>query len=233
MATVVTSGGILGAPVEGIDLSRPLSDADFRFILRCFGEHCVLRFPNQRLDAAQQKAFGSRFGSLEVNVASGRFQEAGHPEVMVLSNIVENGKPLGLKDAGQDWHTDMCYSRTIAFLNVLYGIKIPVRDGKPLGATMFADMRAAYDDLPADIKTRIEGRTATHDFNKFWEMMRKRPGSERPPLSAQQRADKPPVSHPIVITHPISGRKILQWRARHAHRRHARKGERGAALVPL
>lgn len=209
MATIIPNSGNFGATIEGIDLSLPLSAADFRLILYAFGEHCALRFPNQRLDAAQQKAFGARFGSLEINVASGSFQEPGHPELMVLSNIVENGVPLGLKDAGQDWHTDMCYSRTIAFLNVLYGIKIPFRNGKPLGATMLADMRTAYDDLPSEMKERIAGMTATHDFNKFWEMMRQRPGSGRKPLSAEQRREKPPVSHPVVLTHPISGRKIL------------------------
>ena len=67
---------------------------------------------------------------------------------MILSNIVENGKPIGLADAGQDWHTDMSYSQTIAFANVLYGIKIPRRDGKPLGTTEFCNMHAAYDGLP-------------------------------------------------------------------------------------
>ena len=67
---------------------------------------------------------------------------------MILSNIVENGKPIGLADAGQDWHTDMSYSKTIAFANVLYGIKIPHRDGKPLGNTEFCSMHAAYDGLP-------------------------------------------------------------------------------------
>ena len=209
MAIVRSSGSSLGATIEGIDLSRPLSEADFQLVLHGFGQYGVLCFPNQRLDALQQKAFASRFGSLEVNVASGRFQEPGHPEVMILSNIVDNGKPLGLKDAGQDWHTDMCYSRTIAFLTVLHGIEIPFRDGKPLGATMFADMRAAYDDLPSGMKKRIAGMTATHDFNKFWEMMRQRPGSERPPLSPEQRREKPPVSHPVVMNHPVSGRNVL------------------------
>ena len=209
MATVIPSGSSLGATIKGIDLSQPLSEADFRLVLHSFAEHGVLCFPDQRLDAAQQKAFASRFGSLEINVASGRFQEPGHPEVMVLSNIVENGRPLGLKDAGQDWHTDMCYSRTIAFLSVLYAITIPFRNGKPLGATMFADMRAAYDDLPSGMKRRIAGLSATHDFNKFWEMMRQRPGSQRPPLSPEQRREKPPVSHPVVLIHPLSGRQVL------------------------
>jgi taurine dioxygenase len=128
---------------------------------------------------------------------------------MILSNIVENGKPIGLADAGQDWHTDMSYSRTIAFANVLYGMKIPYRDGKPLGSTAFCNMHAAYDGLPAEIKQRLEGMTVLHDFNKFWEMMRREKGSKRPPLTEAQRKAKPPVSHPIFLVHPITGRKVL------------------------
>src|SRR6266849_6192100 len=76
----------------------------------------------------------------------------------------------GLADAGQGWHTDMSYSRMIAFANVLYGIKIPRRDGKPLGATQFSSMHAAYEGLPGEMKERLEGKTVLHDFNKFWEM---------------------------------------------------------------
>ncbi len=128
---------------------------------------------------------------------------------MILSNIVENGKPIGLADAGQGWHTDMSYSRTIAFANVLYGIKIPQRGGKPLGATQFANMHAAYEGLSENLKRKLEGKTVLHDFEKFWEMMRREKGSKRPPLTDAQRKSKPPVSHPVFLTHPITGRKVL------------------------
>ena len=206
---IIPTGKTLGATVSGLDLSRPLTDAAFEQILRTLGRYGVLRFPHQALTPAAQKAFASRFGSLEVNV-SGMYQDAEHPEIMFLSNIVENGKPIGLADAGQDWHTDMSYSREIALANVLHAIKVP-RDetGRPLGSTQFADMHAAYDDLPAELKARLAKATAVHDFNKFWEMMRREKGSKRPPLTPQQRAAKPPVSHPIFLTHPITGRNVL------------------------
>ncbi|WP_099865516.1 TauD/TfdA dioxygenase family protein [Pararhizobium haloflavum] len=208
MSNVVPSGEILGARIEGIDLSRPLTDEDFDLILKTLGAYGVVCFPKQDLDAPGLKNFASRFGELEINVANS-YQEPGHPEVMILSNIVENGKPLGIADAGQDWHTDMSYSKTIAFANVLYGIKIPRRNGQPLGCTEFANMHAAYEDLPQEIKERLDGMTATHDFNKFWEMMRREKGSSRPPLTPEQRAKKPPVSHPVFLTHPITGKKVL------------------------
>lgn len=209
MVEVIPSGASLGARIEGLDLSQPLSDADIEGIRAALGAHGVVCFPGQDLDPARQKAFAVRFGSLEVNVAAAGFTPADHPEIMVLSNIVEDGRPIGLADAGQGWHTDMSYSRTIAFLTVLHGIEIPRRGERPLGATEFADMGAAYDDLPADLKRLLEGRTATHDFEKFWDEMRRRPGSARPPLSGAQRRRKPPVSHPVVQMHAISGRKVL------------------------
>jgi taurine dioxygenase len=209
MLKITPIGATLGARIEGIDLSKPMSKADKGEVLRAFGRYAVLCFPKQNIDAAQHKAFASEFGSLEINVAAGHYTVSGHPEVMVLSNIVENGKPIGLSDAGQDWHTDMSYSEPIAFLNILHAIRVPFRDGVPLGCTEFLDMGAAYDDLPDAMKTRIEGLTATHDFNKFWEEMLKRPGTQRKPLTPEQRAAKPPVSHPVVLTHPISGRKAL------------------------
>jgi taurine dioxygenase len=208
MMNLIPTGEILGATVEGLDLREPLSDRDFGEVLRALGRYSVLCFPGQRLDAPALKAFAARFGSLEVNVANA-YQEPGHPEVMILSNIVENGRPIGARDAGQDWHTDMSYSTTVALANVLYGIRIPRRNGRPLGGTEFADMRAAYVDLPAELKARLDGMTVLHDFDKFWEMMRRRPGSLRPPLSDEQRRVKPPVSHPIFLTHPITSEKVL------------------------
>src|SRR3954471_19607432 len=178
-------------------------------MLGALGQHSVLCIPGQKLEAESLKNFAGRFGELEINVAAGSFCDPVHPEVMILSNIKENGRPIGLADAGQDWHTDMSYSETIAFANVLYALKVPRRDGRPLGGTEFANMRAAYQGLPEDLKRRLDGMTVLHDFNKFWEMMRLRPGSWRPPLSPEQRRQKPPVSHPIFLSHPISGDKVL------------------------
>ena len=208
MLDIERNPGGLGARIKGIDIAKPVSNQDFVAILSALGNSGVVCFPQQTIEAAQLKAFAGRFGTLEINVANA-FYEPGHPEVMVLSNIIENGKPIGLADAGQDWHTDMSYSRDIAYANVLYAIKIPRRDGKALGRTEFADMRAAYDELPGDLKTRLADKTITHDFNKFWEQMRKQPGSRRPPLTDEQRRRKPPVSHPVFLTHPVTGRKVL------------------------
>ena len=208
MIEVVPSGRKLGATVAGLDLARALSEAEVDLVLRALGEHSVLRFPGQDLSAANLRDFSARFGELEVNVANSH-QEPGLPEVMILSNIIRDGKPIGLADAGQGWHTDMSYSKTIAFANVLYGIEIPHRGGMPLGATDFSSMQAAYDGLPEDLQRRLEDMTILHDFNKFWEMMRQREGSRRPALTEAQRKARPPVSHPIFLTHPITGRKVL------------------------
>ncbi len=205
---VIGSGQTLGATIDGLELAQPLSGEEFDAVLSALGRFGVVRFPRQELTGRQLADFSARFGKLEINVANA-FQEPGIPEVMILSNIVENGKPIGLADAGQDWHTDMSYSRTIALANVLYGIKIPRRGGKPLGATEFSNMHAAYDGLPAEMKRDLEGMTVLHDFNKFWEMMRREKGSRRPPLTEAQKKAKPPVSHPVFLTHPITKRKVL------------------------
>ena len=205
---IIPTGAGLGATIEGLDLAAPMAETEVDAITGALGQYGVIRFPRQQLSGGNLRDFSARFGELEVHV-SNVYQEPGIPEVMILSNVVENGKPIGLADAGQDWHTDMSYARMIAFANVLYAVKVPRRDGVVLGNTEFSNMHAAYDDLPADVKARIDGLTATHDFDKFWSMMVKRPGSKRAPLSEAQRKARPPVTHPVVLTHPISGRKVL------------------------
>jgi taurine dioxygenase len=201
-------GGAMGARIEDIDLARPIAEDHFRDILRALGAYGVLCFPGQQIDTQHLAAFGRMFGELEINVAN-QFHEPGFPEVMVLSNMTAHGKPIGLADAGQGWHTDMSYSTEIALANVLYALKVPMREGRPLGETQFRNMHAAYADLPSAIKSRLQGRTATHDFAKFWDMMRARPGSRRAALTPEQRAKKPPVSQPIFRMHPITGRTVL------------------------
>jgi len=208
MTTIEPSGEVLGATVRGVDLSRPLRDADFATILLALGRHGVLRFPEQRLEAAALRDFSLRFGRIQ-GMFNGTFAEPGMSDVGILSNILENGQPIGLGDAGQDWHTDMSYNETIGFLNVLYAVKVPRRDGQVLGATMFANTQAAYEGLDPALKARLRDATATHDFNKFWENMRQRPGSRRGPMTEEQRRRRPPSVHPVFLTHPISGRPVL------------------------
>lgn len=208
MTQVTPSGKVLGATVTGIDLARPLAPDDFALIVHALGAHGVLCFPAQQLSSAQLRDFSARFGHIQRSV-TGKLADPQVPEVGILSNIIENGQPIGLADAGQDWHTDMSYNDTIGFLNVLYAVKVPVRDGRVLGNTLFANMHAAYDDLDPELVRSLEGMTATHDFNKFWEKMRTRPGSIRPPLTPEQRRARPPSVHPIFLTHPITGRRVL------------------------
>jgi taurine dioxygenase len=206
---LIPTGKMLGARVEGLDLAKPLEEREVEGIIQALGRYGVVSFPRQRLTAREHRDFAARFGELEINVASGAYQEPGLPEVMILSNIVKDGRPIGLADAGQDWHTDMSYSRTIAFANVLYALQVPKRNGKVLGATEFSSMHAAFDGLPEDLKKRLDGMTVLHDFNKFWDKMRNEKGSKRPPLTEAQKNAKPPVSHPIFLRHPITGRKVL------------------------
>jgi taurine dioxygenase len=150
-------------------------------------------------------AFSERFG--EIQGPSLSPNDKAH--VGTLSNLKEGGKYIGSPDAGQDWHTDMSYRDVMGFVNVLYGIRIPRRNGVPLGGTEFSNMHAVYDALPIDIRTRLAEATATHDFEKFWENMRRNHSSERPPMTDEQRRRRPPVVHPLFLTHPITGHKVL------------------------
>jgi taurine dioxygenase len=185
-----------------------LADGAVNSIIKGLGEYGVLEFQDQCLSTKQLRDFSARFGDLYIS-PGGRAQAPGYPEVMILSNMMKDGQALGLKDAGQSWHTDMSYSKMIAFANVLYGVEIPSRDGRPLGDTQFANTQAVCDDLPADIQTILSTRTITHDFNKFWEMMRQKPGSTRTPLSETEKKLRTPAVHPALLTHPITGRKVL------------------------
>jgi len=205
---IIPSGQTLGAQVQALDLSRGLTDTELEALMLALGRHSVLEFPKQTLTTAQLKAFSQRFGELYVS-PGGRAQAEGFPEVMILSNMMQDGKPLGLSDAGQSWHTDMSYSNIIAFANVLHGTVIPQREGKPLGATQFRKTRAVYDDIPEELKGRLEHTTITHDFNKFWDMMRSRPGNTRPALSEEEKRKRPPATHPTFLTHPITRQKVL------------------------
>jgi taurine dioxygenase len=197
---IIPTGAALGAEISGVDLSQPLDDAEFAAIERAYNDHGVIFFRDQRITPAQHVAFTRRFGEIEFNIFGERWSVPGSPEIVVVSNVTEDGRPIGIRRAGENWHSDMCYAARPPCGTILYAIEVPDLHGLPLGDTEFASAAAAWDALPAPIKDRINGRYAIFDFRA-----RKRAF----PLAQAEIDRYPPVRHPIVRTHPYTGRKCL------------------------
>jgi len=195
--------GGLGAELVGLDLSRPLNPQDFARVHGAHLEHKLLIFRDQRITPAQQVAFSRRFGELQIHVLK-QFQLAGQPEVFVISNIVENGQPVGLGDAGKFWHSDLSYKEVPSLGSMLYAQELPEEGGD----TLFADQQRAYETLPEALRRAIEGKRAVHSYTARYddEVFE---GIRRPQLSAEQLAEVRTVEHPVVRTHPETGRKGL------------------------
>jgi len=202
------SGAALGAEVRGFDLSRPLDEPTFARISDAFDRYAVLVFRDQRLTPEQHIAFSRRFGPLQVNVRS-EFNKAGYPEIYIVSNVLVDGKPIGSRDAGRYWHSDICYVEKPSRCSLLYAHEIPMRGGVTLGDTMFASTTAAYDALPDDLRRRLEGLRAANSYNAMYERKVQDFGL-RPPLTAEARALYPADAiHPVIRTHPRTGRKSI------------------------
>lgn len=203
---IVRQDAVIGAEIRGVDLSRPLDPQTFAEIEAAYNEHTVLVFRDQRLTPEQHIAFARRFGPLEIHVLK-KYLLAGYPEILLISNLVkDDGEFLGLPDAGQTWHTDTSYRTRPSRGSILYAIEIPHDDGgNAIGDTLFAGTAPAYDELPAALKQRLQGRTAVHSYGQ-----RKRPpGSKRNTMFKAEIESVPDVSHPVVRTHPYTGRKAL------------------------
>jgi hypothetical protein len=135
VTTIEPTGHILGATVRRLDLSEPLSDADFAAILQALGAHGVLHFPDQKLEARALRDFSQRFGRIQATL-TGRHHEPGMPEVGILSTSSRTASRSGSPTPAKTGTRTMSYNETIGFLNVLYAVKVPRRDGRVLGATM-------------------------------------------------------------------------------------------------
>lgn len=193
----------LGAEVVGLDLSQPLSDADFARIHRAHLDHHVLVFRDQRITPDQQIAFSRRFGPLQIHVLH-QFQLAGHPEILIVSNVLKDGKPIGLGDAGHFWHSDLSYKEKPSLGSLLHAQELPAEGGD----TLFANQHLAWETLPAELKRAVEGRQAEHTYlARYAELQQRSPW--RPNLTAEQIAQVKPVLQPVVRTHPETGRRAL------------------------
>ncbi len=199
-------GARFAAEAVGVDLSQPLSEALFRQIEDAFNTHSVLVFRGQNLTEAQHVAFSRRFGELEVHVRKDKLKDH-FPEIFVVSNVYENGRPIGSVDAGQFWHTDLSYMANPSRGSLLLAREVPMREGVAVGDTMFLSTIAAYEALPGEMKSRIAGLKAVHHYEKGYN--RDRPSGKRPPLTEEQRRAVPDVAHPVVRTHPYTGAKCL------------------------
>ncbi len=197
---IIPARAALGAEISGIDLAEPLDDETFAMIERAFNDHGVIFFRDQHITPAQQVALTRRFGEIEFNIFGERWSVPGSPEIVVVSNVTEDGRPIGVRRAGEHWHSDMCYAARPPRGTMLYALEVPDLYGLPLGDTEFASAAAAWDALPAPIKDRIGGHDAIFDFSA-----RKRAF----PLTQAEIDRYPPVRHPIVRTHPQTGRKCL------------------------
>jgi taurine dioxygenase len=216
--TVIRLGKHLGAEIRGIDLSQPLDDDTFACVAKAFFEHQVVFFRDQRITPEQQTAFTRRFGVLEQHVRK-EHRLDGYPEILIVSNVLnEQGKAIGVEDAGRFWHSDLSYKREPSLLSALYALEVPVKDGVVLGQTDFASTTAAYDALPAETKQRIEGLRNVHSYRYYRaknveaqkaEQARGARTVQEHNLTPEQLASVPDSEAPIVRTHPVTGRKGL------------------------
>jgi taurine dioxygenase len=198
------SDAALGAEI-GFDLSGPVDDAAFAAIEAAFHDNIVVCFRGQNLTNDQHIAFSRRFGELEIHIVK-KYLLPGYPEILLISNIRDAaGQHIGLADAGFTWHTDTSYRRTPSRCSLLYAKEVPEQDGVALGDTVFANCVAAYAALPAAMRGRLEGLKAIHRYSA----RRRIENSPRPKLTRAQLDETPDILHPIVRTHPHTGRRAL------------------------
>ena len=199
---VIPTGSALGAEIQGVDL-RTVDAESFAAIYQAWLDHSVLLFRNQNLSDDDLIAFSKNFGDLDwapVQESGRRFVE-GHPEIYVVSNVMENGVPIGSLGAGEaTWHTDMSYLQDPPKASILYALEVPPSGGN----TYFNSMYRAYEILPEAVKIRIEGKTLKHDatYNSGGYVRQGTAAIDDP-------VNSPGTFHPLVCTHPETKRRVL------------------------
>ena len=191
------------AEVAGVNFKRPQEAGTVDRLQRALAEHCVLLFRDADITPEQHIAFSRQFGPLEAHLLA-EFSLPGHPEIFVVSNVKDGGKLKGAVYAGQFWHSDLSYMKKPSLGSLLLCHEMPDVGGD----TMWANMYLAHDTLSEPMKAFIGGLKAVHDYSRAYDTyFSKLP--DRPPLTPEQRAKTPPVTHPMVRTHPVTGRKAL------------------------
>jgi taurine dioxygenase len=216
------TGAALGADIEGVDLAQELSPATVDAIKRAWSDHLVLRFRGQKLTDEQLMRFSAHIGELDwAPIAAQRSKVAGEDRwvenaregkqyVTIISNVIENGKAIGGLGAYESiWHTDMSYNPEPPSASALYAIEIPPTGGD----TGFANMYLAYETLPEELKARVQGLVCRHDASRNSAGELRRGFKE-----VTDPRETPGADHPIIRTHPVTGRKaVFLGRRRNAY----------------
>lgn len=191
---------VIGMQVKGIDLAKPLPKKTVDRLVDELSNHSILLFRSQKLTDQQLIDASRYFGDLEPHVAD-QFNLPDHPEILVVSNIVENGREIGARGGAKHWHSDYSYRDLPSLGSLFYCLEKPAEGGQ----TQFASMYSAFERLSEEQKTFLKSARAVHDYNHYWTTYTK----HRPPLTPKQLAEVPPVAHPALRTHPVNGRPAI------------------------
>jgi len=195
MLTIKPTDTALGAMVENLDLNATLQQDDIDVLKSALAEHQVLFFRDQNISHKNHRDFGASFGSLQRHPTYPTVE--GYPDIIILENDRENPSKI------DEWHTDLSFTPIPPMASILIGRIVPENRGD----TMFANMSAAYQDLPESLKTSLEGMTATHSFAYGFKESMAEPGGRERLKDAVSR--NPDVVHPLVRTHPVTGKKSI------------------------
>lgn len=190
---------LIGAEICDVDLSAEMDNTTFAEIERAWHSHGVLLFRHQKLDDMQQVEFAERFGELAHTLK--HFEGTSHPAIMYVTNERKDGKYIGaLPDGEMFFHSDMCYLEQPCMAAMLHAIAIP-----PLGGnTIFSSMYAAYETLPADLKSQLEGLLAMNSYEPGYGA-----SNVKARIEASGTANTRSFAHPIIRTHPATGKKSI------------------------
>jgi len=197
---VAPRGFAAGASITGLDLRKPLGPDDLAAVSAAWHKHLVLVFPDQNLSAPELIAFTAQLGDVERNDNVPYYRDANYPEVLLVSNKPRDGKPSETRNTGRNWHADLTYTDRPAKGSVLMCKEKPAIGGD----TMFANMYMAYDTLSPVLRNFVETLEAVHDITLIKGFERRDPAQ----ITEMKRAN-PPIAHPVVRTHPDTGKKLL------------------------
>ncbi len=208
---VVPSGSAIGAEIVGIKNLADVSDAVIAILQDALNKYSVIVIRNQDLSPDAQLAFTRRFGPIRSHSysKSNKFVVPGYTDIEVVSNVIRDGRPIGVSDAGVIWHTDGSFLAKPGTLTFLHALMVPVRDGKVLGPTLFASTREAFKALPKEMQDRITPMNAVHSLVDHIEKKRRMGNLKRPPPSEAYKAEVPDVTHPVARPHPTTGERCI------------------------